>query len=256
MLSKVKSLKGYKLKGLDGEIGSVKEFYFDDNHWTVRYLVADTGNWLSERQVLISPYALIAVSPDSRNISIRLSKHQIEDSPSLLTDMPVSQQFEAAYYGYYGWPVYSDSSSVWGNYPQTVQISGENRPPSSLDDKWDNHLRSTNAISGYRIQTSDGEVGHVEDFLIDDNTWTIRYLIVDTRNWWPGKRVLMSPQWIERVSWDESKVFVSPTQELIKQAPEYSDGTVVTREYEAALHRHYELQGYWVNEPAPKAMVL
>ena len=256
MLCKAKSLRGYKLNGLDGEIGGVKEFYFDDKHWTVRYLVADTGNWLSERQVLISPHALTAISPEDQNISIKLTKQQIEDSPSLLSDLPVSKQFEDAYYGYYGWPVYSDSPYEWGSYPHLVPISGENLPPSSLDNKWDSHLRSTNAVSGYHIQASDGEVGHVEDFLIDDDLWTIRYLVVDTRNWWPGKRLLISPQWIEQVNWDDSRVLVHLTQELIKQAPEYSDETVVTREYEAALHRHYYRQGYWVNEPAAKAMVL
>ena len=114
---------------------------------------------------------------------------------------------------------------------------------------WDPHLRSTHDVSGYHIQAADGEIGHVEDFIIDDETWAIRYLIVDTRNWWPGKKVLVSPQWIERVSWSESKVFVNLSRETIKQSPEYTEESLLTRDYETGLHRHYNRQGYWVDEP-------
>jgi hypothetical protein len=114
----------------------------------------------------------------------------------------------------------------------------------------DSHLRSTNDVNGHDIQAADGEIGHVEDFIIDDETWAIRYLIIDTQNWLPGKRVLVSPQWIERVSWNESKVFVNLLRETIKQSPEYTDETILTRDYETGLHRHYNRQGYWVNESA------
>jgi sporulation protein YlmC with PRC-barrel domain len=117
---------------------------------------------------------------------------------------------------------------------------------------WDSHLRSTHEVSGYHIQAADGEVGHVEDFIIDDETWAIRYLIIDTRNWWPGKKVLVSPQWIERVSWSESKVFVNLSRESIKQSPEHTEESLLTRDYETGLHRHYNRQGYWVDEPAAK----
>jgi sporulation protein YlmC with PRC-barrel domain len=112
---------------------------------------------------------------------------------------------------------------------------------------WDPHLRSTHDVSGYHIQATDGEIGHVEDFIIDDETWAIRYLIVDTRNWWPGKRILVSPQWIERVSWNESKVFVNLSREAIKASPEYSIESVPTRDYEAGLHLHYDRLGYWID---------
>jgi hypothetical protein len=116
MLSNAKTLKGYKLDGLDGVIGKVKEFYFDDRHWTIRYLVADTGNWLPGRQVLISPYALVAIHKDidTLGIEIDLTKKQIEDSPSLDSHMPVSRQFEENYHGYYGWPMYWSGPSMWG----------------------------------------------------------------------------------------------------------------------------------------------
>lgn len=252
MLNKAKTLKGYTLNSLDGEIGKVKEFYFDDQHWTIRYLVADTGTWLTGRQVLISPYALAAVNKEEQYITIDLTKKQIEDSPSLNSDKPVSRQFEETYYGYYGWPVYWGGPNMWGYYPYIVRDRGKWRESTQGEKAWDPHLRSTDDVSGHDIQASDGEIGHVEDFIIDDETWAIRYLIIDTRNWWPGRKVLVSPQWIERVSWSESKVFVNLSREAIKQSPEYTEESLLTRDYETALHRYYNRQEYWVDELAAK----
>ena len=252
MLNKAKTVKGYTLDSLDGELGKVKEFYFDDQHWTIRYLVADTGNWLTGRQVLISPYALGAVMREEQRIAVDLTKKQIENSPSLNRDKPVSRQFEDTYYRYYGWPMYWSGPYMWGSYPYIVRDRGKWRGPTQGEKTWDPHLRSTHEVSGYHIQAADGEIGHVEDFIIDDETWAIRYLIIDTRNWWPGKQVLVSPQWIERVSWGESKVFVNLTRETVKQSPEYTEESLLTRDYEARLHRHYNRQGYWVDEQAAK----
>jgi uncharacterized protein YrrD len=253
MLSKVKTLKGYSLETPDGEtIGKVKEFYFDDRHWTIRYLVADTGNWLSGRQVLISPYAMVAVIAEEQHIAINLTKKQIEDSPALNSDKPVSRQFENAYYGYFGWPMYWGGLYSWGDYPYIERDPEKWREPSKGEKKWDHHLRSTYGVGGYHIQAKDGEIGHVDDFIIDDETWAIRYLVVDTRNWWPGKKVLVSPQWIERVSWDQKKVFINLSCETIKQSPEYTEDSLLTRDYETGLHCHYNRQGYWVDELVAK----
>jgi len=252
MLSKANTLKGYKLDGIDGEIGKVKEFYFDDRHWTIRYLVADTGNWLTGRQVLISPYAMVAVNKEEQLISIHLTKKQIEDSPSLKTDKPVSSQFEEGYYGYYGWPVYWSGTYMWGDYPNLVRDPEKWKPTTPSEKGWDPHLRSTQDVSGYAIEATDGEIGHVADFIIDDETWAIRYLIIDTQNWWPGGKVLVSTKWIERVSWSESKVFVNLTRESIKRSPQYTEESLLTRDYEARLHGHYNRQGYWVDEQADK----
>jgi sporulation protein YlmC with PRC-barrel domain len=252
MLIKVKTLKGYKLHGLDGEVGKAKEFYFDDQHWAIRYLVADTGNWLTDRQVLISPYAMIAVNTEKQNIAIDLTKKQIEDSPSLDSDKPVSRQFEETYYGYYAYPTYWAGPNMWGYYPEIIRDRQKWRAATEGEKAWDPHLRSTHEVSGYHIHATDGEVGHVDDFIIDDQTWAIRYLIIDTQNWWPGKKVLVSPHWIERVSWDESKVFVDLLRETIKQSPEYTEASLLTRDYETGLHRHYKRQGYWAHELAAK----
>jgi uncharacterized protein YrrD len=248
MLSKAKTLTGFKLNSLDGEIGKVKDFYFDDRHWTIRYLVAETGTWLADRQLLISPYALAAVNKEEKNIAIDLTKKQIEDSPSLDNDKPVSRQFEESYYEYYNWPRYWGGSYRWGYYPYIECNHEKWNDFTRGEKKWDHHLRSSHEVIGYHIQAEDGELGHVQDFIIDDETWAIRYLIVDTHNWWSGKKVLVSPQWIERVSWGQTKVFVNLSRETIKQSPEYTGESLLTRGYEIGLHGHYNRKGYWVDE--------
>ena len=250
MLIKAKTLKGYTLDSLDGEIGKVKEFYFDDQHWAVRYLVADTGNWLTGRQVLISPYALAAANTEEEHVTIDLTKKQIENSPALDSDMPVSRQFEEAYNGYYGMPMYWEGPYMWGASPYIVRDRKMWRELARGEKPWDPHLRSTHEVSGYAIQAVDGEIGHVEDFIIDDDNWTIRYLVVATRNWWPGKKVLVSPSWIERISWDESKVFTNLSRQTIMESPEYTEESLLTRDYEIALHHHYDRKGYWIDELA------
>ncbi len=248
MLNRAKILNGYKLKSRDGEIGKVQEFYFDDRHWTIRYLVADTGGWMTGKQVLLSPYALGAVEPAGENIVVDLTKKQIEESPSLASDKPVSRQFEESYYGYYGMPMYWGGMYSWGaySYPMWDRAMRSDRTPS--EKAWDPNLRSTRDVTGHHIQATDGEIGHVEDFIIDTETWAIRYLIVSTRNWWPGKKILISPQWIDRVSWTESKVFVGLTRETIQKSPEYNEAALLNREYESGLYHHYNRPGYWDSE--------
>jgi sporulation protein YlmC with PRC-barrel domain len=255
MLYKAKTLQGFKLECLDGDIGKVKEFYFDDQHWTIRYLIVDTGTWLADRQVLISPYALVSTIKDEKHIAIDLTKKQIENSPLLKSDKPVSRQFEESYYGHYEWPIYWGGPFMWGSYPNIVRDRAMWKDATLGVNAWDPHLRSTHEVNDYHIQATDGEIGHVDDFIIDDETWAIRYLIVDTRNWWPGKKVLVSPQWIERVSWDESKVFVNLSRETIKQSPEYTEKSLLTREYETGLHSHYNRQGYWNEQPVAKVSI-
>jgi hypothetical protein len=141
---------------------------------------------------------------------------------------------------------------MWGYSPYIVRDHEKWKVSTQGEEAWDPHLRSTHDVSGHHVQASDDEIGHVEDFIIDDETWAIRYLIVGTRNWWPGKKVLVSPQWIKRVSWSESKVFVNLSRETIKQSPEYTDESLPTRDYEIGLHGHYNRKGYWVDELVSK----
>jgi uncharacterized protein YrrD len=235
MLIKSKELKGYKLGAVDGDFGKVEEFYFDDKYWTVRYLVADTAKWIKNRTVLISPYALESIDDFNHRIVLNLNKHQIESSPSWETDLPVSQQYETSYFEYYGYPMYWFGSVHFG---------------SDQQKKWDPNLRSTRAVSGYRIEAIDGEMGHVKDFIIDDKTWEIRYLVVETGNWFSGNQVLISPAWFEKIMWEESMILTFLSQDEIRSAPRYSEQALLDRTYETDLYGHYGFDGYWLPKTA------
>ncbi len=252
MLTKAKALTAYRLESLDGRIGKVREFYFDDRHWTIRYLAADTGYWLPGRQVLISPYALVTLNKDifDPQIIINLTKAQIEGSPSLDTDRPVSRQYEQAFHSYYYYPIYWGGPLSWGAWPFIQRNRERWKEPPTNEKTWDPHLRSTSAVTGHHVHALDGRIGHLEDFIIDDDTWTIRYLVVSTHDWWPGRKVLVSPQWIERVSWDERTVFINLDRDSIKRSPEYAGEFLPSREYELALHAHYQRPGYWIDDLA------
>lgn len=243
MLRSVKDIQGYAIRATDGEIGEVKEFYFDDQSWTVRYLVADTGGWLSGRLVLISPNALQEVDSASQALSVSLSREQVENSPSIYEDQPVSRQYEADYHDYYGWPYYWGRPYPMGapgafpvgaaagmNAPMTQESQVGGDAPTQQEDKGDPHLRSTEDVTGYKIQARDGEIGHVEDFVIDDETWTIRHMVVDTRDWLPGRKVLVSPQAIEEVDWVEFHVRVDLQRDDIENGPEYDPSALNNQE--------------------------
>jgi uncharacterized protein YrrD len=243
MLINSKDLKGYKLGTEDGNIGKVKEILFDDKHWTVRYLVADTGGWLTGRQVLIAPYGLESIDTENQIVQTNLTRKQIESSPSLDSDRPVSQQFEETYYGYYGWPVYWSGFNSWGMVPYVDR--SEQHKYYEGQRHWDPTLRSTRVVTGYHVHARDGQLGHVKDFIIDDENWAIRYLVVDTGNWLSDKKVLISPLWIDNVSWDSSSIFTSLSRQEIKTAPEFSEQALLNRVYEANLHGHYGRENYW-----------
>jgi len=253
MLLQAKDFKALKLRALDGDIGKANEFYFDDKHWTVRYLVADTGGWLVGRQVLISPYALSPADTGEGVLPVNLTMKQIENGPSLTSHQPVSRQFEVDYYAYYEWPYYGNGVHPWGAGPYIVRDPDLQSKVAQSKHTWDPHLHSTHDVAGLHIHALDGSIGHVEDFVIDEETWSIRYLIVDTNNWWAGKRILVSPQWIARISWDESTVHVNLSREDIKQAPEYLPESL-TRDYEAELHGHYGKRVYWADELSAKKL--
>lgn len=255
MLDKGKSLLEYRLSSMNEEIGRIKEFCFDDRHWAIRYLVADTGPWLPGRQVLISPYALKAVSRERHRIALGVTKRQIEDAPWLAPDQPVSPQFEDAYYAFHGWPVYWRGPYAWGPSPHPDRGRKYRADGTAAETAWARQLRRTSEVNGAYVQTTDGEMGHVEDFIVDDDTWAIRYLIISAQNWWPGKRVLVSPQWIQQVMWERWEIFVALSGEAIRQAPEYTENLLVTREYEARLHGHYGRRRYWTDESGSRGDV-
>lgn len=251
MLISARSLRNYRLLSIDGEIGKVKDFYFDDKHWVIRYLVADTGNWLTGKQVLISPYSLTDIVENSENVVVNLTKKQIEESPSLDSEKPVSRQYEMSYQGYYGMPMYWGGISMWGMSPYIERDPLKWSGYAESKEAWDPQLRSSREVDGYHIEATDGEIGHVNDFIIDGETWAVRYLVVSTLNWWPGRQVLVSPRWIESVSWSDRKVYVNLSRDAIKHSTEYTNESLLTREYEADLHRHCQRPVYWVDRSDP-----
>jgi len=250
MLIKTNALKGYTLKSLDGDMGSASEFYFDDQFWTIRYFVVNPGSWLFGKKVLVSPYSVKGIDSAEEKVSVFLTKKQIEESPSIDTHEPISRHYEDTFNGYYGFPDYWGGPYVWGNYPYIERDSSKWNVVGLKEKGWDRHLRSTQEVTGYHIGAIDGEIGHVDDFIVDDKTWMVRYLVVSTKNWWPGKRVLISPKWIEKVSWEEREVAVGLSRETIKDAPEYTEEVLLTREYESSLYGHYHREGYWGDEVA------
>lgn len=245
MRHNLSELKGLTLKARDGDIGEAEDFYFDDENWAIRYLVVNTGSWLAGRRALISPISLRRADEPNQRLEVDLNKKQIEDSPGVETDQPVSRQEEASYFDYYGYPYYWTGPYLWGPAPYPAPLAVPEQVQSEVEavrkkkESADPHMRSANEVTGYYIEASDGEIGHVEDFIADDDDWAIRYMVVDTRNWWPGKKVLISPHWIERTSWHESQVHVNLPRKSIQQAPEYRLREPLTRDYEASLHQHY-----------------
>jgi sporulation protein YlmC with PRC-barrel domain len=232
MLQNVSELSGYCLLARDGEIGKVSEFYFDDKSWAIRYLVVDTGPWLFERKVVISPYALGQPEREKQCFPVNLSKEQVENAPEADTESPVSRQHEVDLHQYYGWPLYW-ASVPGGVFPigvppmppletQEDEEAKAKTHPSSEEKRLDPHLRSTQEVIGYYITAKDGDIGHIEDIIIDDETWGIQFVVVDTKNWWPGKKVVLSPIQIERVSWQEQRVHLNITQERVQRSPEFN----------------------------------
>jgi hypothetical protein len=211
-------------------------------------MVADTGKWLPGRKVLISPISLGESAWDFGHFQVRLTKNQIEEAPGLDEDAPVSRQHEIRWTQYYGWPYYWEGAGVWGiaNYPNALFIQKELEAASEeISGAIDSHLRSETEVMGYHIQATDDEIGHVEDFILDDETWTIGYMVVDTRNWLPGRKVLVAPAWINSIDWSEGKVGVALTREQVKNSPEYDPSAPVNREHEARLYDFYGRPKYW-----------
>lgn len=224
MLRSVKHLHGYRLDAVDGQIGHVKEFYFDDKAWVVRYLVVDTGSWLPGRRVLISPYALGSIYHCGKLLEVKLTREKVRNSPGIETDLPIARRHEEDYYRYYDWPVYWGGPGIWGLGPMPVipfQYDRPSPPQEPQTEPQDSHLRSTQEVTGYTIQAVDGEIGHVEDFLVDDSSWAISFLVVTTGHWWSGRDVTIPPESILRISREETKVFVNLTRDNVQEEPDY-----------------------------------
>lgn len=261
MLRSVNELKGTSIHASDGELGNVDQFLFDDESWAIRYLVVETGKLLG-RKVLISPISIDRKQKTAEGLRLSLTKEQIRNSPGIDTDKPVSRQHEIDYFNYYGYPFYWGGPGLWGatSYPisHPTMARGVGHPDrtsgyagaavkaqAQAAREGDPHQRSTNEVTGYYIEATDGDIGHVEDFVIDDENWAIRYMIVDTVNWWPGKKVVITPQWIKEVRWTDSRVYVDLSRDRIRNAPEYDPARLIDRGYEEKLYDYYRSPKYW-----------
>jgi hypothetical protein len=252
MLWHASAINGYAIAASDGPIGTVSDFLFDDASWLVRWLVVDTGNWLSGRKVLLPPSVLGLLDAKGQEVSVKLTKQQVKESPEIDTDRPVSRQMETNVYDYYGWSPYWGSGFYMGGYgymPSSGAASpylGARRRDEEIAEaqasRDDAHLRSVETVTGYHIHASDGEIGHVEGFLVDDADWSIHYLIVDTRNWWPGKKVLISPRSAREIDWTDKLVNLDVDRQRVKDGPAYDPSITVDRAYDEKLLTYYGIK--------------
>jgi sporulation protein YlmC with PRC-barrel domain len=238
---RVRDFTTLTLNGLDGEVGTVQDLYFDDHNWAVRYLVVRTGGWLLGRDVLIAPVAVDGIDDTTASMRIHLHKEQIEQAPSIESAAPISRLYEDAYYKHFRWvPYWQPDSSMWGSPNPYLGASVESldqptvpEPPEST------HLRSSSEITGYGIHAMDGEIGHLDDLVVDDEDWVVRYVEVDTRNWLPGKKVLVQTGRIQGIDWTSRSVKMSLTRQAIESAPPYDPSMLITPDYEVRLFTHY-----------------
>lgn len=252
MLRSLKGLERYRVNATDGDIGHVVDFFLDDEHWMVRYLIVETGDLFDRRQVLITPISFRQVEWSTRRFRVELTRAKVQNSPGVETDKPVSRQYEWDYLRYYGYPHYWARSGLWGTeaHPNLLAATTWTNEPFGYSAKpTDIHLRSASEIRGYHVQGSDGEIGHVIDFIVDDETWEVRYLVIDTSNWWFGKKVLVAPHWASNISWGEGNVYVDLSQQAVRDSPEWEATAGVNREYEVRLYDYFGRPAYWEHKP-------
>lgn len=239
MLRNVNDLYGFMAAASNGPIGEVRDCYFDEQTWTLRFFVVETGSWLGGRKVLISPIAIQGLDWAAKTISASMTLEQVRASPDIDTSKPVSRQHEIEQFGYYGYPFYWGEGQIWGDAPRpgmrlegssNVMLPTEPRAVAKFaadqmklhrDRGDDPHLRSCRAIERYHLHAADGEIGHVESVLIDDEAWVIRHLVVNTSDWWLGHQTLIAPASITDISWLNATVSVGLTRQAIKDAPTY-----------------------------------
>jgi hypothetical protein len=244
MLWDISAIHGFAIEATDGQLGTVSDVLFGDSDWVVRWLVVDTGKWLPGRLVLLPISALGKPDPARRQFPVKLTKQQIRTSPDIATDQPVSRQVESYVYDYYGWPPYWGTGS-FGMDAIATPLVAPILPMSRSDDagvppnEGDPHLRSFAAVTGYHVHAVDGEIGHAEDFLVDDVSWNVRYIVVDTNNWWAGERVLVSPRAVLGIEWSDGLINLNVLRENVKSGTRYNHSISLDRAYAADVLTRY-----------------
>lgn len=252
MLRSLKELHGYHILALDGEVGSVHDFYFDDEEWMVRYLVVDTGPWILGRKVLLSPLSLGQPDWMAQKLPVNLTKTQIKESPDINTEKPVSRQQQKALHEYFEWPSYwvspmaSSAASRAILHSEIEAIREKEKVQEEKAESFDTHLRRTREVIGYLAAGRDGELGRVHDFILDDETWDLRYLVLDTGIIIPDKKVLIAPFWIKGIHYDDREVYIDLKEQVIKDSPDFDPAQPIQRAYEEVLYDYYGRPYYWV----------
>jgi uncharacterized protein YrrD len=242
------TLRGYAIEASDGGIGTIADVLFDDRTWRMRWLVVDTGNWLTGRMVLLHPQSLGRADYERRQLCVALTRAQVEGGPELSEHEPVSMQMERHLYDYYGWepvameggfginPIASKFSA-----PPLVAPAADTAAPAG---ECDPHLRSLEAINHSHILGVDGALGKVEDLVIDEANWVVPYLVVDTGRWWSGKHVLVSRHAVQEISWAEREIRAGISRAQVKASPPWSALGDIDKDYEKDLHDHYDWPGH------------
>ncbi len=248
MLRSLNNLVGISLDAKGDEVGKVYSFLFDARTWAIRYLIVDTGRWWPGRKVLISPNAVERPAWQDRVFHVHLSREQVRHAPEIDVEKPVARQRELELHRHYGWVPY------WGPV-HGLAVAPEHHAEAHaqqgqgtavlVETPGESHLRSSREVTGYHIHATDGQIGHVEDFIISDEDWMIRYLVVDTRNWLSGKSVLISPEWVRDIGWEEREVWVDVPKQTIEDSPPYDPSAPVNRDYEMQLYDYYGRPKYW-----------
>lgn len=261
MLLAGSALKGYAIEASDGRMGKVSDVLFDDTTWKLRWMVVDTGTWLKGRKVLVHPSALGEADYGRQELRVHLSRAQVEGSPNIATDQPVSRQMQDDLYGYYGWDPVWGGGGMFGGYPGLAGMTMvppsyhrdaellDRPPPGLLPEEGDPHLRSLAAVTGYHVHALDGDIGHVQDVLVDDAAWAIRYVIVDTSNWWFGQHVLVSPFAVREVSWSGHEIRTGLTRGQVKASPPWDPAAAIDQAYGERLHSYYGWPAYEGGQP-------
>ncbi len=232
MLRSAIDLTGYKVYATDGPIGNIVECFFDDSNWIIRYVIIHTGNWLSGKEVLISPYAIMDLNWSKQVVSVNLTRSQIESCPDVDTQKPLSREFEAKYFQHYRWPFYWTGAGIWGtaavpeaivDFPWTgLEEENQNSRLNEQTGAPKNHLRSTTEVRGYHIQALDARIGHVDDFLFNDDSWAIEYLVIKTRNWLLGRSVLLRPDDVDWLDWTNERLHIHLSKDQIEHSRRFA----------------------------------
>jgi hypothetical protein len=244
MLRSLNEIIRFQLQGIDEEIGRCKYFLFDDKFWGVRYMVADTNKWLpGGRKILISPISLCAPKWEEHQFPINLTREEVKNSPALDEHQPISHLYESELFKYYGYGNHWTDKALWEGYPSPSPLVDANVLKDSTQVKAeDQHLRSTDEVKGYEIHATDQKIGHIDGFILNDEDWSIPYIVVDTRNWLPGGyKVLISHKCIEAVNWAEGSIVVNVSAKKIKESPPFDLERLIDAQYEIHLRQYYDL---------------